>query len=361
MKVLFNLPSIHQYSAIFEMLKHLAGKLDSLTVITQDNSPIDKSEIPANLHILALPGAKSKFLKGIMFQSSFAQHDIIHDTFGYLLPLGVLTKLSKSKYITSGWGCSASWYYKAKEIGFGDQNELDLHRRLMAREHLNTIFCDAILVNSPSFSKDYVELYGYSKSKIHHIPEPVITNNNLQFTSRSEGAFNMLYVGHISKMKGIHILLNAFAKLVEEGHDAKLTVIGKYIPHDRKIIEQCSWKNVDFLEPMEQNELAKYFQKMDLYVHPSYQEGMPRVVMEALSHGVPVVASDLPGIRTIEGSENLIKFMETFDPNELKNILCNEMKCHRKDADYFRRARARMMNFSPDIIAEKVFKVYESL
>ncbi len=361
MKVLFNLPSIPQYSAIFQTLKCLAKRLNSLTVITNEVDSQYLNDTPPNLQLLQLPRSKLRFLNGLIYKSEYHKCDVIHDTFGYFLPIGILTKFSKSKYITSGWGCSASWYYKAKEIGFEDEEELNLHRRLMFREHINTMLCKAILVNSPSFTKDYAEFYGYSKSKMFEVPEPVIINQETRYVSKQDKTFNILYLGNISKMKGIHVLLEAFEKLLEAGHDAKLTAIGKYIPHDRHIIEQRSWKNVDILEPVGHHELSKYFQKADLYVHPSYQEGMPRVVMEALSYGVPVVASDLPGIRAIDGNSDLIRFMENYDSNNLKNILCDELIHPRKNANYFRDARARMADFSPEKIADKIFKIYEML
>ena len=362
MNVLFNLPSIPQYLAIFQMCKSLAGKLDSLTIVTNEMGQQDINNLPANLRLLEIPKSKPRFLEGQLSKAGYASQDIIHDTFGYLLPLGALAKLSNSKkYITSVWGSSAGWYHMAKEIELDDEDELNLSHNMMLREHVNSLFCDAILVNSPSFSKDYVKYFRFPNSKIYEIPEPVIINQEIQYSSKLDGPFNILYVGQISQMKGIHVLLEAFEKLLDDGHDAKLTAIGKFIPHDRNIIEQSTWKNVKFLDPVGHNELAKHFQKADLYVHPSYQEGMPRVVMEALSYGVPVVASDLPGIRTMDRNGTLIKFMENFDSDNLKDILCNEIVRSRKDFDYFQNARARMEEFSPEKIADKIFNIYEIL
>jgi glycosyltransferase involved in cell wall biosynthesis len=361
LKVLFNLPSIPQYSAIFQTLKHLADKLELLTVVTNEVDPTCMNDIPNNLQLLVLPRSKPQFLRGLLFQTGYARYDIIHDTFGYFLPLGVLSKFSKSKYITSGWGCSASWYFKAREIGFGDQNELNLHRQLMFREHVNSMLCDAILVNSPSFSKDYVNYYRIPESKIYEVPEPVTLTQEIQFSLKMDEPFNILYVGQISQMKGIHVLLEAFRKVNEEGHDARLTAIGKFIPHDREIIESQSWINVEFIEPLSHKDLTPYFQRANLYVHPSYQEGMPRVVMEALSYGVPVVASDLPGIKRLDDTGHLIRFMENFDVDDLKKILSSEILHPRKNQNFFRDARSRMGEFSPEIIANNIFKIYENL
>jgi glycosyltransferase involved in cell wall biosynthesis len=362
MNVLFNLPSISQYSAVFQMCKSLADKLDSLMIVTNEANQQPMIDQPTNMRVIEIPRSKLRFLEGLLSKSGFATQDIIHDNSGYLLPLGALTKLSPSKkYITSVWGSSAGWRRVAREIGLTDEDELNICRKIMIREHVNSLLCDAIIVNSPSFSKDYENYFRFPHSKIFEVPEPVITDQETKFSSKPDGPFNILYVGQISKMKGIYVLLDAFHKLIEDGHDARLTAIGRFTPYDKNAIEAMQCRNVKFIDFLPHHDLVNYFQRADLYVHPSYQEGMPRVVMEALSYGVPVVASDLPGIRTIDNTGQLIHFMKNYSAGALKNILSSEISCPRKNRNFFQDSRERMWEFSPDIIADKLFKIYKRL
>ncbi|MFH0815926.1 MAG: glycosyltransferase family 4 protein [Methanobacteriota archaeon] len=362
MNVLFNLPSVPQYSAMFQMCKSLAGMLDSLTVVTNESDPIRLGETPSNLHVLELPRSKPRFLSGLLSETGCRKADIIHDTFGYFIPLGALAKLSSSKkYVTSVWGSSAGWCRKAVEIGFGDEAEISLNRGLARREQINSMLCDAIMVNSQAFVEDYVEYFNFPRSKVFEVPECVTVDPKLGYSGRPDGPFRILYVGHISKMKGIHLLLEAFQKLVAEGREARLTAVGRFVPHDRKIIEAKDWEGVEFVGPLPQPELAPYFRQADLFVLPSYMEGMPRVVMEALSWGVPVIASDLPGIRRLDDSGRLIRIMPDFNASNLKDILAEEMSRRRKTEQFFLSARNAMASFSPENTANKIFEVYNSL
>ncbi|MBW1886744.1 MAG: glycosyltransferase family 4 protein [Deltaproteobacteria bacterium] len=358
MNVLFNLPSIPLYPDRFEMLKCLSSKLDTLTVVTNELDDHYKATLPGNMSVLKLSNSKPRFLEGLLSKTSYRSVDIIHDTFGYFLPLGPLAKMSRSKrYVTSVYGSSAGWYRKAKELGVKDELELNLHKNLMRREKINSTFCDAIIVNSQTFTRDFVELFGYPESKIHEVPNCITVDDSVQY-SKPEGPFNVLYVGQISRMKGIHVLLKAFQGLEEQ--DARLTVIGKHTPHDRRLLSN-KWSNVEFLEPMPHTELAAHYRAASLFCHPSYQEGMPRVVMEALSFGVPVVAAALPGIKTLDETGQLIRFMENHDAGALKNILASEISSPRKTAAFFQTSRARMNQFSPEKTASKILEVYEKL
>jgi glycosyltransferase involved in cell wall biosynthesis len=362
MNVLFNLPSLPQYSSMFDMCKSLAGNVDSLTVVTNESDPMRTRDMHSNLKVVELPRSKPRFLEGLLSKTGYCGKDIIHDTFGYFLPLGALAKFSGSKkYLTSAWGSSQGWYDKAREIGFGDKAELRQIRGLARREYVNSRLCDAVLVNSQAFVKDYVEYFHFPRSRIFEVPECVTLDPDLRYSDRPDGPFRILYVGHISKMKGIHLLLEAFQKLVEDGHDARLTAVGRFVPHDRKIIEAKEWPGVEFAGPLPQHELAPYFRRADMFVLPSHTEGMPRVVMEALSYGVPVVASDLPGIRRLDGSGRLIRIMPDFDTGRLKDILTEEMTSPRKDANFFDSARDGMAAFSPENTAGKIYEVYNKL
>jgi glycosyltransferase involved in cell wall biosynthesis len=361
MRVLFNLPSIPQYQARFRMLTSLARKLDSLTVLTNEGCP-PEVRIPNNVSIICLPKDKPSYLMGLLTSSKIGSADIIHDTFGYLLPLGVLTKLHPNKkYISSVYGSAPGWLRRAREIGCDDTDEIRIHKQLQVREHLNSLMCDYILVNSTDFVRDYTEEFGYPHDQMEFIPNSVIIDENAEYIERDDGPFNILYIGRLAMMKGIHLLLQAHQDLLSEGHEAHLTVVGRPLPFDRKIIASRTWKSVNFIDEKPFSELVSLFRNADVYVHPSFQEGMPRVIMEALSYGTPVIASDLPGIRAIDDSGTHIKLLMKLETSSIKESLAQEMGAPRRSREFFESARCRMRNFSPDNTASKIFSIYEKL
>ncbi len=361
MKTLFNLPSIRGYPARFEMLKHLAQKLDDLIVVTNEKDVRYMINLPDNLEVVELPKNKIKFFLGLLTETDFKNIDIVHDTFGYLLPLGFLTKMFPSKkYVTSVYGSAPGWLHRAKEWGCPDKEEMKGHYKLLFRERVNSIFCDSVLMNSEFFIKDYVEDFGYPVENIDIIPNCVLMDD-VEFTENGNESFNILYVGHISKMKGAYIILDAFQKILADGYDANLVVIGKFIPYDKKVIEGKTLKNVKFIEHMPHYELKKYYLNSDLYVHPSYQEGMPKTIMEALSYGVPVIASNLPGIRMIDNSNNYVQIMKDFESDTLKSMIVEEILKPRKSEKYFHLARGHIKEFSPEKTANMIYEIYKKV
>jgi glycosyltransferase involved in cell wall biosynthesis len=273
-----------------------------------------------------------------------------------------MSKLFRSKrYVTSVYGSATGWLRRAREIGYDNTAEIRAQRKLMTRESLNSRFADFIMVNSLDFIRDYVENHGYPAEKMSVVPNSIVVNEKIEFMKNHSNQFKMLYVGRLSKIKGIHLVLEAHQDILAEGHDVRLTVIGKPIDHDKPYLESRAWKNVDFIEEKSFEELIAYYQDADVCIHPSAQEGMPRVVMESLSFGTPVIASDLPGIRAIDSSGKFVKTMNRFDSATLKESILQEITSPRKTSVFFSDARKHMRSFSPESTATIIRANYEKL
>lgn len=108
---------------------------------------------------------------------------------------------------------------------------------------------------------------------------------------------NFLFVGNIIEEKGVSELITAFQQL-EEG-TATLYCIGstKDASFTAKVKALVKSEHIHFIEPMPQAELARYFQAADVFVLPSYIEGLGLVALEAMSCGTPVIASSVGGLK----------------------------------------------------------------
>lgn len=361
MKVIFSLPSIPRYLARFEMLKHLAGKVDRLSVITAEGLP-SYPNMPENMDVLYLPGTKLRFLGGLAARSGFSRVDVVHDTFGYLIPLGFAAKLLPSKrYVTSVYGSAAGWLRKAGEIGYDNAPEIRGQKKLKARENLNSRLADFIMVNSADFIRDYSEAYGCPPRKMAVVPNSITVDASVEYSEKAGNGLKLLCVGRLSRMKGTDLLLEAHQELVSEGHDIHLTFIGRPISYDLPYLNSKAWQNVTFIPEKPHKEIQKSYHQADVCIHPSAQEGMPRVVMEALSYGTPVIASNLAGIRSIDGSGEYIRLMERYDRDSLKQLILEEIRSPRKSKSFFDRSRTHMQTFSPERTASAIYENYKKL
>ena len=114
----------------------------------------------------------------------------------------------------------------------------------------------------------------------------------------------IIYAGKLSRAKGVPWLLEAFAKLKEE---SVLWLAGSGGGPEAEAIRTAASGNrkVHLLGALSQTELAARFQRAHILVLPSFFEGLPLVLLEALACDCRVVVTDLPGIRELVSEQAL--------------------------------------------------------
>lgn len=117
----------------------------------------------------------------------------------------------------------------------------------------------------------------------------------------------LLFVGGMDAphyFKGITVLLKAFAELQRQGVSVQLMLVG-----DGELRTQYEMqakvlgieKSIRFVGRVSHEELPSYYNAADAVVLPSIHQGeaFGMVLLEAMASGVPVIASELPGVRTV--------------------------------------------------------------
>lgn len=109
----------------------------------------------------------------------------------------------------------------------------------------------------------------------------------------------VLYAGTLIPRKGVHILIEAFARAADD--QAELWLVGKaenreYADQLTALVERCGLTGrVQFIGAVAQAELAAYMGRARTLVLVSQSEGLPRVVIEAMMTGLIVIASRVSG------------------------------------------------------------------
>lgn len=114
--------------------------------------------------------------------------------------------------------------------------------------------------------------------------------------------YEILYAGVLIPRKGVHHLINAFARIAPEFPQARLVIIGReeneaYASQLKTRVAELGLNGrVEFGGEIPQVELARRMRRAAAFVLPSLSEGLGRVVVEAMATGTPVIGSRVGGI-----------------------------------------------------------------
>ncbi|MEM1552340.1 MAG: glycosyltransferase [Candidatus Bathyarchaeia archaeon] len=115
----------------------------------------------------------------------------------------------------------------------------------------------------------------------------------------------IVFAGVLTSLKGVHVLIDAFAQVAQEFPDAQLWIIGKaenkgYAQLLKAQVARLGLNGrVIFMNAMPQQELARKIAQARALVLPSLSEGLGRVVIEAMACSIPVIGSRVGGIPEI--------------------------------------------------------------
>lgn len=123
------------------------------------------------------------------------------------------------------------------------------------------------------------------------------------------GPVRLVFVGRLAPEKGVRVLLEALGQACAKGADLRLTVIGD--GPDRATLEAMAapfGETVRFTGYQSQDEVAAHLAQGDIFVLPSFAEGVPVVLMEAMASGLPVITTRIAGIPELveDGRSGLI-------------------------------------------------------
>jgi glycosyltransferase involved in cell wall biosynthesis len=113
-------------------------------------------------------------------------------------------------------------------------------------------------------------------------------------------AFDFIFIGRLLADKGIREFLGALDILRAKGHAPRAIILGERDSNPTSLSEDelAQWRKKGIAEFRGQVEDVRPFLAQSLtLVLPSYREGMPRSVLEAMALGRAVIASDVPGCR----------------------------------------------------------------
>lgn len=172
-------------------------------------------------------------------------------------------------------------------------------RRLWIRKILSP-FVDRFVAVSEDIRQWMITSAGISEKKITKIINGVDTE---RFRPGSGGELRRFHdeivvgaVGRLDPIKRYDVLLKAFSALNHEQHHLRLLIIGGGPEYSR--LETIA-RNLPFGDRIvllgERDDVSRLYNEMDIFVQPSQNEGISNTILEAMSSGLPVVATNVGG------------------------------------------------------------------
>ena len=211
-----------------------------------------------------------------------------------------------------------------------------------------------------------VSEYVAKQLKLHGI-EPIILYNGVDIPSQKSykryvgDTLELLYVGSAAKHKRLEELLFLVDRLGEQlsralSIDVRLTVVGFNV---EELARKYKSKRIVFYGSLPRKEVLKFYATKHIYVSPSAWEGFGMGVLEALSHGMPVIARDIPVMKELYGRCPSVKLLKSFKDYKtfakyLKEIL--------NKYEYYSALAIRCAaNYTWDKHIDKLLSLYENV
>ncbi len=234
---------------------------------------------------------------------------------------------------------------------------------------------DIILANSEEEAHQLVDLYGADISRIEIVPPGV--DHSLFSPGDQEEARNaiglngdpvLLFVGRIQPLKGVELAIKTLANL-KKYPNARLIIVGGSSGPEGPSTEETIWSLVNelelvdrviFIPPQAHHDLCMWYRSADVLIMPSRSESFGLVALEAAACGIPVVASDVGGLRTLVDHDQTGFLVEGRSPEDFAKYSSMLFEDSIKAAEMAVAAAEKSWSFTWSATAERLRNICDS-
>lgn len=167
---------------------------------------------------------------------------------------------------------------------------------------------------------EIIKSLNITENKIIEIPSSINEKWIISNLTQKGSKLKFLFIGRYERRKGIEELNDAIDSLSDRKITAEFHFVGN-IPKDK----QLKSKNLDiYYHGVVTDELSKIkiIDFCDVLICPSYAEGMPNVILEAMSRGLAIIATDVGAISIMVDKSNGV-LLKSNNPKEIINSVIN--------------------------------------
>jgi len=251
--------------------------------------------------------------------------------------------------------------------GWDPDCESSIRRRFLFLFRRVYFKADAFVVLASQFQSVLRE-FGYDKP-IHvettAVPDEVFlhTASNPVGRGPKGNRLNILFLSRIEKAKGIYEAMDAFRLLRAKCPSATMTVAGdgSELENAREYVRTEGIEGVRFLGWVAGEQKHKAFADADIYLFPSWDEGMPISVLEAMAHGLPVITRPVGGLADLFEQGKMGFATDSRDPQVFASLLERlvldpELRVQIGRYNYL----FAYQNFTASAVAKRLMEIYRT-
>ena len=202
-----------------------------------------------------------------------------------------------------------------------DIRQAEKNRTMKDKYVKNLEKLDKILALSSGVIEGISNIYNYPKERIVNIGAGY--NEKIFYPVKKyekHDNVKILYAGKFDESKGFYELIRAFRLLEEKDDNVELELIGNLKEEDRPRVEQLveNSTKIRIYNAVDQVHLGEIMRHKDVFILPSYFEGLGLIAVEALGSGLRVVATEIEGL--IEFLGDKINNSEIIEDIEMPTI-----------------------------------------
>jgi len=214
---------------------------------------------------------------------------------------------------------------------------------------------DAIMVSSKRDKRYIEEKYKILPEKIRYIPNYIDTELFKPLNIPKEN--RICFIGRLEEQKNLFNLIKAISNL-----NMKLVIFGNgSLKKSLQVFSKELKIDVDFRSNIPNKDLAEEFNKSKLFILPSFYEGCPKVLLEAMACGISVIGANVYGINEIIKHKENGYLCET-DSDSIKKAIIEVLNDENLQEKIKLNARKTILqDFSLEKILKKEKNIYENL
>ena len=236
----------------------------------------------------------------------------------------ISTSLGQGSVFRDGlyaWLCPGS----AKKIiffrGWDPEFQVKIEKSGLLKKWVRKTFltADHIIVLSSKFKEKLIK-WGYKKEISI---ETTLVDENLvkdfDIAQKGNNTKKLLFLSAVTKSKGIMEALEAFQILATRKSELIFHIAGDgaAMPDIKSEIELKKIQGISLLGYVTGNKKAEAFKNADLFIFPSYHEGMPNAVLEAMAFGLPVITTRVGGLPDFFEDGKMGLFLDNHNPEHI--------------------------------------------